>query len=295
MRTASSSRRSCLRACFHSRERLVRGIRTSLALLFIIVAGSSCAHFGRAPADAPLRVMTYNIHAGHNDLDATAATIRAERADIVALQEVDVHWDARSNFVDQATSLADKLGMQVRFAPIYSLPGAAGAPRREYGVALLSRLPIRSFRNHPLTRLSTVQEGTPPSPAPGFLEVALDMGGTTLHVFNTHLDYRADPAVRRTQVAETVAIIGDGSAPTLLFGDFNAPPSAPELQPLFARLRDAWLASPAEGLTYPADVPVKRIDYVLTSRHFRVQSARVPAAQTSDHRPVVVELMMERH
>lgn len=283
-----------LRARIHSRGRLVRGIRTSLALLGII-AGSSCAHFGRTPDDAPLRVMTYNIHAGHNDLEATAATIRAERADIVALQEVDVHWDARSTFADQATSLGDKLGMQVRFAPIYSLPGAPGAPRREYGVALLSRYAITSFQNHPLTRLSTVQAGTPPSPAPGFLEVALDMDGTTIHVFNTHLDYRADPAVRRTQVAETVAIIGDGSVPTLLFGDFNAPPSAPELQPLFVRLHDAWLGSADEGLTYPADVPVKRIDYVLASRHFRVRSARVPVTQASDHRPVVVELMFERH
>lgn len=272
----------------------MRGIRTSLALLFTISIGSSCVPAAHTAADTRLRVMTYNIHAGHNDLEATAATIRDARADIVALQEVDVHWDARSGFADQAVALGEQLGMQVRFAPIYSLAGASGAPRREYGVALLSRFPISAFHNHPLTRLSTVQEGTPPSPAPGFLDVALDMGGTTLRVLNTHLDYRPDPAVRRTQVAETIAIIGDGGAPTLLFGDFNAPPSAPELQPLFARLHDAWLGAAGEGLTYPANVPVKRIDYVLTSTHFRVLSARVPVAQTSDHRPVVVELMLER-
>lgn len=237
--------------------------------------------------------MTFNIHAGHNDLDRTASTIREAGAHIVALQEVDVHWDARSGFADQATALGEKLGMQVRFAPIYSLPGASGAARREYGVAVLSRYPIVEWRNHLLTRLSTVQAGTAATPAPGFLEAVIDVNGTLVRVFDTHLDYRADPAVRRTQVAETLALIGDGSAPTLLAGDFNAPPDAPELQLLFARLRDTWPARGDAGLTYPADNPVKRIDYVLASRHFRVQSARVIVTESSDHRPVVVELLLE--
>lgn len=35
--------------------------------------------------------MTYNIHAGHGDIDRTAATIRALSPDIVGLEEVDVH------------------------------------------------------------------------------------------------------------------------------------------------------------------------------------------------------------
>jgi len=38
-----------------------------------------------------LRVMTFNIHAGHGDLTRTAAVIRESHADVVALQEVDVH------------------------------------------------------------------------------------------------------------------------------------------------------------------------------------------------------------
>ena len=268
----------------------MRRLRPLLALLLALLTSWSCATVSRVSGDVPLRVMTFNIHAGHGALANTASTIRAADADIVALQEVDVHWDARSNFADQATSLGETLGMQVRFAPIYTLPGEAGAPRREYGVALLSRYPISAFRNHPLTRLSTVQEGTPPSPAPGFLEATLDVRGAPVRVFNTHLDYRADPAVRRTQVAETLTIIGDGSAPTLMLGDFNAPPSAPEVQPLLARLHDAWTSSAEAGLTYPADTPVKRIDYVLASRHFVVRSVRVPAVETSDHRPVVAEL-----
>jgi endonuclease/exonuclease/phosphatase family metal-dependent hydrolase len=109
-------------------------------------------------------------------------------------------------------------------------------------------------------------------------------------VFNTHLDYRGDPSVRRQQVIESVAIIGAEDAPVLLFGDLNAGPAAPELQALRERLNDAWPDTLGAGFTYPAMNPVRRIDYVLTSRHFRVLSAQVPDTKASDHRPVIVDL-----
>jgi endonuclease/exonuclease/phosphatase family metal-dependent hydrolase len=79
-----------------------------------------------------------------------------------------------------------------------------------------------------------------------------------------------------------------------LFGDLNAPPDAPEIQPLLQRLHDAWPPSAGPGLTDPADVPAKRIDYVLTSDHFQVRAASVPVTLASDHRPVVVDLTLTR-
>ena len=115
-----------------------------------------------------------------------------------------------------------------------------------------------------------------------------------MRVFNTHLDYRADPRVRRQQVTEMLAHIGSVSTPTLVLGDLNATPDAPELQPLFARLRDTWQNAADPGFTYPADRPVKRIDYVLASTHFRVWSASVPVSEVSDHRPVLVDLLLSR-
>ena len=127
-------------------------------------------------------------------------------------------------------------------------------------------------------------------PAPGFLEATVDVRGHAVRVFDTHLDYRSDPKVRAQQTSDMLAFIGDVSTPTLLFGDLNAPPDAPEIQPLLQRLRDAWPPSAGPGLTDPADVPRKRIDYVLVSRHFRVRDAVVPVTLASDHRPVVVNL-----
>lgn len=262
----------------------------------LVVLGAGCALPQRAPAGVPLRVMSYNIRYGDGDLARTAAAIRSAAPDVVALQEVDVHWGPRSDFVDQASALGARLRMHVRFAPIYQLPGAGAAqPAREFGVALLSRYPIRHFRNHTLTRLSTQAAAPVPTPMPGLLAATIDVRGTAVRVFNTHLDYRADPRVRARQVAELLAHVGASGAPTLLFGDLNAEPDAPELQPLLRRLRDAWpRASRAAGAgaTYPAAAPAKRIDYVLVSPHFRVRAASVPAASASDHRPVVADLVL---
>ncbi|MEU7402623.1 endonuclease/exonuclease/phosphatase family protein [Streptomyces sp. NPDC044948] len=266
---------------------------------------------GAPPASAgqgrpvPLRIATYNVHAGTGtdgvfDLERQAAALRALDADVIGLQEVDVHWGARSQGLDVAGELARRLGMRVSFAPIYSLdPVTAGGPRREYGVAVLSRFPIRSATNHEITRLSTQDENPAPAPAPGFGEVTLKVRGVPVQVFVTHLDYRADPAVRGAQVADTRRIMARErarlpGARQFLLGDFNAEPSAPELAPLWRELRDAGAGAGSPG-TYPAEAPVKRIDYVAVGKGVRVRGASVPVeAVASDHRPVVADVSMTR-
>ena len=273
----------------------MRSPRTPLAGFFALLASVACAHLPAAGSEIPLRVMTYNIRSGNGNLAGTADAIRASAPDLVALQEVDVHWAERSNFVDQATVLGQQLRMEVRFARIYQFAGARPEdPPREFGVALLSKLPILDWSNHVISRLSTQETNPVPAPLPGFLEARVDVKGTPVRVFNTHLDYRSDPRVRQQQVAEMLAFIGDASVPTLLFGDLNAPPDAPEIQPLLERLHDAWPSSAGPGLTDPADEPRKRIDYVLTSKHFKVLSASVPVTLASDHRPVVADLVLSR-
>jgi len=268
-------------------------VRATSVAVWMVLALQACASVPVSEARIPIRVMTYNIRSGNGNLDSTAAAIRAQSPDIVALQEVDVHWADRSGFADQVTELATKLGMQGRFAPIYVLPGLApGAVSRQFGVAVLSRYPIVRFRNDTIARLSTQEPNPVPAPAPGLLDAVLDVNGQPVRVLNTHLDYRKDPAVRTLQVQQMLAFIGDLGVPTLVFGDMNASPSAPELQPLLQRLHDAWSGSDSPGLTYPADAPRERIDYVLVSAQFTVRSIRVPETQASDHRPVVAELIL---
>ncbi|PXY28478.1 metal-dependent hydrolase [Prauserella muralis] len=271
-----------------------------LAALAVLLASAAPA---TATRPGTLRVLSYNIHAGIGadgalDLARTAAAIRATGADVVGLQEVDVRWSARSGYADQVSELARLTGMRAFFAPIYDLaPEPGRTERRRYGVAVLSRHPIVRAVNHPLTRLSTVEPDPAPAPAPGFAEVVLSVRGTVVHVYSTHLDHRADPAVRATQVTETVDILDRAprGAAQVLLGDVNAPPDAPELVPLFARVRDAWPAAHGDGaggFTYPAETPSSRIDYVTVSGPIRVRSAAVPGTRASDHLPVLAELAL---
>ncbi|MGW6896585.1 endonuclease/exonuclease/phosphatase family protein [Streptomyces sp. NPDC054919] len=245
----------------------------------------------------PLRVATYNIHAGAGmdnvfDLDRQAAELRALDADVIGLQEVDVHWDTRSQWRDVAGELAERLHMRVSFAPIYSLdPTTPGAPRREFGVAVLSRYRIVSAENHEITRLSTQVPDPVPAPAPGFGEVVVRVKGMPVHVYVTHLDYRGDPSVRIAQVADTRRVMAEDEGRKVLLGDFNAEPGAPELAPLWEELADAEPGAP----TYPALNPVKRIDFVAVSKDgVRVRDAAVAETLASDHRPVVADLLLRR-
>ncbi|MER7725073.1 endonuclease/exonuclease/phosphatase family protein [Streptomyces sp. NPDC096323] len=284
------------------RRRTVEVLLVAGLLGAALAPPAAAAGHGRGQL-VPLRVVTYNIHAGAGmdnvfDLDRQVAELRSLDADVIGLQEVDVHWGDRSQGRDLAAELAERLDMQVSFAPIYSLdPVTPGAPRREFGVAVLSRHRIVSAENHDITRLSTQDPNPVPAPAPGFGEVVLRVKGVPVHVYATHLDYRGDPSVRTAQVADTRRIMAEDQAAEgrpvhqILLGDFNAEPTAPELAPLWETLEDAEPGGP----TYPALNPVKRIDYVAVSKDtVRVRDAAVAGTLASDHRPVVANLLLRR-
>ncbi|WP_236792805.1 endonuclease/exonuclease/phosphatase family protein [Amycolatopsis sp. GM8] len=273
-------------------------MRNTARIAGSVLSALTLAALAVVPADATpahLTVATYNIHAGAGedavyDLARTADAIRSLHADVIGLEEVDVHWGDRSAFADEAQELAGKLGMHVFFAPIYDLdPLTDGAPRRQYGLAILSRFPLLDKENHEITRLSTQDPDPVPAPAPGFPEVAVKVRGEFVHFYATHLDYRSEPDVRARQVIDMLAILGRDRGPKVLVGDFNAEAGAPELGPLWTRLRDAAPGGPA---TYPAAVPTSRIDLITVSPDVRVLGTRTVDTQASDHRPVVADLVV---
>src|SRR5690348_12285480 len=177
-------------ACAH--RRVPNNSMRRLAYVTLAALTAACASAPRVPqGDVSLKVMSYNIRSGNGDVAGTAQAIRDVAPDIVALQEVDVHWAPRSNFADQATELGQRLGMAVRFARIYSLaPLSDSMPPREFGVALLSKYPIVRFENDSLMRLSTQEENPEPTRMPGLLDATVDVAGIRVRVLNTHLDYR---------------------------------------------------------------------------------------------------------
>lgn len=290
-----------------ARAGITLSLGAGLVLAALVPATADSPGPGHPPPAVEVRVASYNIAAGRDadgafDIGSTAAAIEEIDADVIALQEVDVHWGERSLNLDLAEELAEALDMWVEFAPIYSNdPVEEGGPRAEFGVAVLSDYPIVDFTNHEITRLSTQSENPEPAPAPGFAEAVVQARAARVHVYSTHLDYRGDPTVRELQVADTLEILAEDGphASQILMGDFNARPDAPELGPLWDVLTDAHaVAGEGDGFTFPADTPDRRIDYVTVSEGITVQDAFVPAdgvaATSSDHRPVVADLELPR-
>lgn len=233
--------------------------------------------------------MSYNMRQGRGvdgvlDLKRIAAVIGAQNADLVALQEVGRHWSADSDFRDQPADLARLLGMKsVYGANLDRPPPRAGAPRRQYGTAILTAWPIRSSKNIRLPRVSSETEQR------GLLVLDVDLDGARFRLHNTHLGVSA--ADRRLQVDAILAEADRATGPHALLGDLNASPTAPELAPLFERFSDAWtVAGTGNGYTFPAPDPTVRIDYVLVSPALSVSTVHVPALAGSDHLPLVAEL-----
>lgn len=289
------------------RRAFVSALLLILALIPVSTTGTSAASGSPGSAtearSVALRVVSYNIHTGIGadgrlDLGRTAQTLAAMDADVIGLQEVDVHWSSRSEWRDQARTLAEALDMRVFFAPIYSFePLEEGEPRREYGLAVLTDLPVVHTENHDITRLSTQGSDPVPEPAPGFPEVVVEAAGARVHVYATHLDYRADPSVRRAQVADMLEILDTDpeGAQQVLVGDFNAEPHAAELAPLWTRLVDSWrVTGSGDGHTFPAGRPIKRIDYITHSPLIQTRQVEVLDTPASDHLPVIADLVVRR-
>ena len=233
-----------------------------------------------------LRVMTYNIHScrgsdGHYLPERIARVIAACRADVVALQEVDVNR-ARSDRLDQAHRLAQHLQMAYRFHTTVQVA------EERYGLTILSRLPME-----------TVAAGSLPSRLEprGVLWVAVTWRGEVWQVLNTHLGLT--PGERQRQLQ---ALVGHWlTAPachrrTILCGDFNVPPRSGLCRRLDRLLGNAARRAHRRHLhaTFPSRFPLVRLDHIFVSTDVEVLRAEVhdsPLARAaSDHLPLIAEL-----
>ncbi len=243
--------------------------------LFAILLLTGCAS-----THQPLRILTYNIHAGKDatgkdNLERVANVIKQTNAGIVLLQEVDRNT-MRSGNVDQLAVLTRLTGMHGQFGKSLDYQGG------EYGIAILSRWPITTPEIVPLG------VEPPQTRAGGSHEprIALIVTTRSLRIANTHLDASREDTYRMQEVPRVLAAVHEAIAG----GDFNSTPdSAVHEQVLNAGLHDAWdECGKGDSLTYPAIAPQKRIDYLFLNRGTRCAEATVIDTDASDHRPVLV-------
>ncbi|MEO8578014.1 MAG: endonuclease/exonuclease/phosphatase family protein, partial [Gemmatimonadales bacterium] len=241
-----------------------------------------------------LRVLVYNIHAGKDakgvdNLVRVARIVRDTKADIVLLQEVD-KGTTRSGNVDQVAELKRLTGYNGVFGKTLDYQGG------DYGIAILSRWAIT---NDTLIHLPVEppQFRSNVSYEPrGALRVVIQSPLGLLRVVNTHIDASREDTYRLQEAKTLIAIGGalrDSTGTTFIGGDFNSEPESAVVA-LFAPAgwKDGFReCGKGSGLSYPDDVPVKRIDYLMMTGATRCSFAEVLNTNASDHLPVLFRVV----
>jgi endonuclease/exonuclease/phosphatase family metal-dependent hydrolase len=257
-----------------------------IALSGIVMCDSPAARTSAEPfaSSKTLRVMTYNIHVGVGmdkklDLPRVAAVINKQHPDLVGLQEVD-RGVTRTQRIDEIAELAKLTRMDYAFA--FNLHYQGG----QYGVAILSRLPIMATDHR-------LYQNTREAERRGFIRAEVKVNGRVLNFVTTHLDYQYDDG-RLFEAQQLLSALKDVKGPLLVVGDFNDIPSGHAYQLMRYHFGDAWIESRGadEGFSYPTDKPAKRIDYIFLRSTDRVRAKRawIVNTEASDHIPVVADL-----
>ena len=248
-----------------------------------------------APADPDatrVRVMTWNALLLRAGTDKIASEIRAQNPDIVCLQET---LGGRGVPNDRTPELL------ARFPDWHA--------ERAGDVTILSRWPLKNKREyrHPRPSHRRVLAATCQTPDGPIDVIAAHIstaaqgsryGGRKPRSLRRLLETAElvqQTAQTRQKQLPTVDKALDESKrsarPYLLMGDFNNPPRGRFHRHLKARLTDAFAQGGlGNGFSFPARLPVMRIDYIWLGRAMRARRAYTVATGASDHLAVVADL-----
>ncbi|MBC8009389.1 MAG: endonuclease/exonuclease/phosphatase family protein, partial [Burkholderiales bacterium] len=255
------------------------------------------------PKPAHLRVVTYNVHYckgldGRFAPDRIARVLRDLDPDIIALQELDC-GRPRSRGDDQLAFLAAELGLHQLFAP------SIVDGEELYGHGLLSTRPIRLVRQ---ARLPT--GGVPVIEPRDGLHAAIEINGREISLVTTHLGLAYAERAAQIDCLLDADFLGGiaPDRPALFLGDLNLAPGGKLYRRLVANwgpvnghavFRDVQAHAPGHIAvkTFPSFLPVRALDHIFATPHFRILSVSSPAnlltRRASDHLPLVAELELD--
>ena len=239
------------------RRLLLTGLATTPLMACAPLPGPTLSSDAGLDSDQ-FKLITFNIWHNQGDwaarLPLLIAALRAQDADVIALQEV--LEDAAVGLPNQAQTLAEALGgYQMHFVST----DAEGAPRR-YGNAILSRLPVLQHDWKKLEPLDDYRTA---------VRVRVAVDGRPVDVVNTHLAWQQDAAaVRARQIADLMGWLPQDGTPLVVTGDFNAQQTDPGLATLTGPRFDTALPHGAVVTTLnPAkNHPERQIDHIFAER-----------------------------
>lgn len=250
-----------------------------------------------ATAATTLKLLDWNVQGGTGtdgryDFNRVADVIAAEKPDIVTLQEL--HNNSSVGGDNQWQVLLDRF-------PQYKAHFAQSDANAVGGVAgnlILSTYPIKEKLTYLLPQYPSGTTAVRRSLG----GVALDVGGTTVRVYTTHLSagFGTEATERRDRQARAVIEKISGAAlmptPMIFTGDLNVRPDDKN-RPWYASAgwNDTWTDVNANigstAVTHPGDgLEDSRIDYVYATPAIGTIGGHTVSTTASDHRPVVTEL-----
>ena len=247
-----------------------------------------------------IRAATFNIQCGRNhakrvngegapvELDRVAEHIAKMDVDFCCINEItDYIPGTTSEYGQQPAYLAQKLVWNYAFSKAITVNMKEGGTR-DYGIALLSKHPIRSFRRVPVTTLPEEREVKGPWEDRVLMIAEVEIDGKIVTVMNIHFGLMRLEIQRAadTILAERAKITG----PVVLTGDFNITPDDPDLKRVAAAFKDTADILPEAPLTIPSHKPEVKIDYIFTDENTETLAVEVPPEVVADHLPIVATL-----
>ena len=251
------------------------------------------------------KLMTYNIASCRNyklgpdyrpvvrDFDPYIKALQGFAPDVCGLNEVDYKLP-RSCRVKMAQMLGDALGYDSAFAP--AITWGLGT----YGNGFISKYKIKEIESYPIPD-PEVKDEPAYYESRVILHAVVDMGGRDVDFFVTHFGLARAEA---QNAADTLVwLIKTAKNPVVVMGDFNMTSDNPIMKPLLDELQDSFdyypdqtvFTWPCKPEMFPQYAPssYERIDYILLSRHFKIESVEIPDLILSDHKPYIanVELL----
>ncbi len=243
---------------------------------------------------------TYNIQTTQKGIDNIVNAIQKIDADIIALQEVDSmtvrssHHNPTSKRINQAKYIADKLGLNFYFCK------AVGFEKGDYGVAILSKYPMKLREKFELPNM-----GTNEARVACAVNIKVPNYTKDIIAISTHLHFKQDELLKKQVGTLTHKFsswfIKDDGVP-IIMGDLNLFPNSKE----YNLLTTTWTDTDKDlQYTAPSWNPDRKIDYILTSNanKWDVESVYVPKpsekvtnkvtySEVSDHLPLVVKMKL---
>ena len=251
-----------------------------------------------------MRVATFNILHGRNpaddvvDVATLGSAIAGLDTDVLALQEVDRN-QPRSHGADLTAVAAEAMGAaDHRFvAAMTGSPGltwvaATGEEQPDaatYGVALLSRHPVRAWQ---VVKLPLLRAPTPMWFKGRWLpelvrdEARVAVAATVeapeglVTVACTHLSFV--PWWNGHQLRSLARSIAEAERPLVLMGDLN--------MGVRRAVAGSGMTPAAVHRTFPAGHPCEQLDHILLDGPLTAISSEAPRLPLSDHRALVAEL-----